>query len=74
MMDHLEIILLIQAHINTKIAKKWVIDSHSHLILRLISSKSHSIKSHIHYECHHHNIDLKQIMELKAMIYNGMNV
>jgi hypothetical protein len=43
------------------------------LILRLISSKLHTIKSNIHYESLI-QYRLKQILALKAMCYDSMNV
>jgi hypothetical protein len=35
--------------------------------------KLHTIKSHIYHESHNYNVDLKYILGLKAILYNGMN-
>jgi len=38
-MDDSGVILLIQALINTKIGNKWVINSHSHLVLAMVPDR-----------------------------------
>ena len=41
--------------------------------VKLHTVKLHTVKSRIDYESHNYNVDLKYILGLKAIFYNGMN-